>query len=141
MNYRVVITANAKSNLREYYERAAKSAPETAANWLNRFHTALRTLASQPERCPLAAENSLVEEEFVSSTSANESEPTEPCLRSPMTKFEFYTFVELQWTEHQQANSKADPQNWCLQWTAAHFIHRDLRFPFLCDSRLVRNYD
>ena len=108
MNYRVVITANAKSNLREYYERAAKHAPETAANWLNRFHDALQTLASNPERCPLAAENSLVEEEFVSSTSANESEPTEPCLRSPMTKCEFSTFVELPWVLHRQAKSKTD---------------------------------
>lgn len=63
MNYRVVITANAKSNLREYYERAAQHAPETAANWLNRFHQALQTLTSQPDRCRLAAENSLVEEE------------------------------------------------------------------------------
>lgn len=64
MTYRVVITANAKANLRDYYERAAKNAPETAANWLNRFHAALQTLASQPERCPLAAENFLVEPEI-----------------------------------------------------------------------------
>ena len=63
MSYRVVITANAKSNVREYYERAAKHAPDTAANWLNRFHAALQTLAFQPDRCPLAAENSLVEQE------------------------------------------------------------------------------
>ena len=64
MTYRVVITANAKANLRDYYERAAKSAPETAASWLNRFHAALQTLSSQPQRCPLAAENFLVEQEI-----------------------------------------------------------------------------
>ena len=64
MSYRVVITANAKSNLRDYYERAAKNAPETAANWLSRFHAALQTLSSQPERCPLATENFLVEQEI-----------------------------------------------------------------------------
>jgi plasmid stabilization system protein ParE len=63
MKFRVVITANAKSNLREYYERAAKHAPETAANWLNRFHDALQTLVSHPERCSLAAESALVEQE------------------------------------------------------------------------------
>lgn len=63
MNYRVVITATAKSNLREYYQRAAENALETAANWLNRFHAALQTLSTQPDRCPVAAENSLVESE------------------------------------------------------------------------------
>lgn len=64
MSFRVIITENAKANLREYYERAAKHAPETAANWLNRFHVALQTLSNQPERCPLAAENFLVESEI-----------------------------------------------------------------------------
>lgn len=63
MNYRVVLSDNAKSNLREYYERAAERAPSTAAAWFHRFHEALQTLATKPERCRLAPENPIVEDE------------------------------------------------------------------------------
>ena len=64
MTYRVILTENAKANLREYYERAAEHAPEAAAAWFNRFHESLQTLAVQPERCAFAPENSLFEEEI-----------------------------------------------------------------------------
>jgi plasmid stabilization system protein ParE len=62
--HRVILTENAKANLRHYYLRAADNAPETAARWLNRFHEALQTLSTRPERCPLAPENKLVEPEI-----------------------------------------------------------------------------
>ena len=60
MSYRVVITANAKTNLRSYYVRAAESAPVTASRWLDRFEEALQTLSHNPRRCRLAPENDLV---------------------------------------------------------------------------------
>jgi plasmid stabilization system protein ParE len=56
----VVVTENAKSNLRSYYERAAQEAPETAAAWLTRFESALESLSDNPAKCILAPENELV---------------------------------------------------------------------------------
>lgn len=60
MTYRVVVTENAKANLRSYYSHAASRAPLTAERWLDRFETALATLASNPQRCTLAPENDVV---------------------------------------------------------------------------------
>jgi plasmid stabilization system protein ParE len=64
MSYRVVITDNAKANLRSYYLHAAQQAPMTAVRWLNRFEAALATLATNPERCAIAPENDAVDEEI-----------------------------------------------------------------------------
>ena len=64
MTFRVVVTENAKSNLRSYYERAAQEAPETAAAWLTRFESALESLSDNPAKCILAPENELVTEEI-----------------------------------------------------------------------------
>jgi plasmid stabilization system protein ParE len=61
MRYRVMVTANAKTNLREYYVRAARMAPVTADRWLQRFEAAIESLATHPERCAIAAENNSVE--------------------------------------------------------------------------------
>lgn len=60
MLYRVVITTNAKNNLRDYYARAALAAPSTAERWLSRFESALESLSRHPERCGLAPENDAV---------------------------------------------------------------------------------
>ena len=62
MSYRVVVTANAKANLRSYYLHAAQHAPVTAARWLTRFEAALATLATNPQRCGIAPENDAVDE-------------------------------------------------------------------------------
>jgi hypothetical protein len=64
MIYRVVITENAKANLRSYYLRAAERAPLTAARWLNRFEEALSSLDQAPQRYALAAENELAPQEI-----------------------------------------------------------------------------
>lgn len=64
MSYLVVITANAKANLRSYYLHAAQHAPVTAARWLNRFEAALATLATNPQRCGVAPENDAADEEI-----------------------------------------------------------------------------
>ena len=62
--YRVVISATAKQNMRDGYRWAAKNAPDTAARWLNRFHAALQTLSTNPERCSIAPEAELVDREI-----------------------------------------------------------------------------
>ena len=64
MSYRVVVTENAKANLRNYYLRAAQHAPVTAARWLNRFEAALASLASNPQRCAIAPEDDAADEEI-----------------------------------------------------------------------------
>lgn len=61
MTYRVVVTGNAKENLREYYLHAAEKAPLQAALWLNRFEEALASLAANPERCAVAPEDAFVD--------------------------------------------------------------------------------
>lgn len=60
MSYAVFVTANAKGNLRHYYDHAARQAPDAAARWLDRFEAALATLSENPERCALAPENQRV---------------------------------------------------------------------------------
>ncbi len=64
MTNRVIVQPRALRDLDNAYERAAKNAPVTASRWLNRFHETLRTLASNPERCPKAPEDELVEPEI-----------------------------------------------------------------------------
>jgi plasmid stabilization system protein ParE len=64
MSYRVILTANAKGDLRTYYRRAAKHAPVATLRWLRRFEAALATLAVNPQRCSLAPENDAVGEEI-----------------------------------------------------------------------------
>lgn len=64
MTYRVILTENAKANLRHYYAHAAEQAPLTAANWLRRFHEALQALSEHALRCSLAPENEAVIEEI-----------------------------------------------------------------------------
>ena len=61
MTYQVLFAQRAKDDLRHYYLVAAERAPVTAARWLERFETALGSLANNPERCPLAPENDLVD--------------------------------------------------------------------------------
>jgi len=58
--YSVVVSATAKQNLRDAYAWAARQAPETAAKWLERFYQALQTLATNPERCSIAPEATLL---------------------------------------------------------------------------------
>ena len=58
MKYKVVLHARAADDLVEAYDYAARRAPLTASNWMDRFHAALQTLATNPERCGLARESS-----------------------------------------------------------------------------------
>jgi len=61
--YRVVITARAKSDLRQYYQRAARHASHAATSWLRRFEAGLKSLSKQPHRCQIALESARVEQE------------------------------------------------------------------------------
>lgn len=60
MTYRVVLQRLAVADLDAAYLRAARNAPQTAARWLERFHSTLQTLGTHPERCPPARENGKV---------------------------------------------------------------------------------
>jgi plasmid stabilization system protein ParE len=64
MNYTVIVMPRALRDLDGAYLWASRSAPETAARWLNRFHAALRTLSSNPERCGIAPESEVVGQEI-----------------------------------------------------------------------------
>ena len=64
MKYRVILQPRAQRDLDEAYVWAASQAPETAARWLNRFHAALQTRATNPQRCSIAPEDELVESEI-----------------------------------------------------------------------------
>lgn len=61
MTHFVIASQNAKDDLRHYYAIAPEHAPETAAQWLDRFEEALQPLSTNPTRCPLAPENDLVD--------------------------------------------------------------------------------
>ncbi len=63
MKYRVILSPRAVRDLDVAYLWASRHAPETAARWLNRFHAALRTLSTNPQRCGVAIESELVDRE------------------------------------------------------------------------------
>jgi plasmid stabilization system protein ParE len=64
MSHRVVVTEEAKRNLRAAYLWAAERAPETALRWLSRFESELQSLSRNPKRCPRAPEDGLVAAEI-----------------------------------------------------------------------------
>jgi plasmid stabilization system protein ParE len=64
MKCRVIVQQLAEADLEEYYRWAARRAPQTAARWLTRFQAELRSLADNPQRCPLAPENAKVAREI-----------------------------------------------------------------------------
>lgn len=56
MNYRVILQSLAANDLEDAYRYAAAKAPFSANRWLDRFGAVLKTLATNPDRCPLARE-------------------------------------------------------------------------------------
>ena len=64
MTFRVVLQRLALRDLDEAYRWASRYAPQTAARWLDRFQAALAGLSQNPQRCPLARENSKVATEL-----------------------------------------------------------------------------
>ncbi len=55
--YRVIVQNRALADLHEAYEYATQHAPAAAAQWLDRFQSALASLGHNPQRCSLAHEN------------------------------------------------------------------------------------
>jgi plasmid stabilization system protein ParE len=64
MNYAVILQPRAIRDLEEAYLWSARRAPDAAARWLDRFHAALQTLSTNPQRCGIAPENDVVEQEI-----------------------------------------------------------------------------
>ncbi len=64
MTYRVVIEPPAEAELEEAYRWIAREAPQAAARWYNGLVEAINSLASLPERCPLAPETDAFDEDI-----------------------------------------------------------------------------
>jgi plasmid stabilization system protein ParE len=64
MKYRVLLQRLAVEDLDQATAWAAQHVPAAAARWLERFHTGLQTLDTNPRRCPLAKENPKVDIEL-----------------------------------------------------------------------------
>jgi plasmid stabilization system protein ParE len=56
VQYDVHVQPLAEQDLDEAYRWAEQHAPQTAANWLNRFQEAIQSLSSNPDRCGHAPE-------------------------------------------------------------------------------------
>lgn len=64
MNFRVVFQTPGERDLEEAYRWIAGHEPLAAERWRERFYLALKSLESDPERMPLAAENKFVTREL-----------------------------------------------------------------------------
>jgi plasmid stabilization system protein ParE len=62
--YQVVLHTQARADLDDAYQNAARHAPDTASRWVDRFQEALATLGRNPQRCPLAPESRFVDEDI-----------------------------------------------------------------------------
>jgi plasmid stabilization system protein ParE len=57
MKYEVVLTDEARQNVRAAVAWYAQRSPPAADRWYSGFLQALESLAEDPQRCPLAREN------------------------------------------------------------------------------------
>jgi plasmid stabilization system protein ParE len=62
--YEVVFHTQARADLDDAYQNAARHAPSTASRWVDRFQEALATLSRSPQRCPLSPESRFVDEDI-----------------------------------------------------------------------------
>lgn len=53
----VIFTPRAEAQLIASYLYLRRQAPQAAANWLNRIQTAINTLDTTPERCPVSPDS------------------------------------------------------------------------------------
>ncbi len=63
MTYRVKITPTALTDAEGFYLWIGAYSKQNAAAWFNGLFDAIDTLASMPQRCPVALETQLVEQE------------------------------------------------------------------------------
>ena len=64
MKYRVDITIEAESEIREAYLWIHHDSPANAARWRCGLLQAVRSLSQQPMRCPIAPENTYFQQEI-----------------------------------------------------------------------------
>jgi plasmid stabilization system protein ParE len=64
MTYQVIIEAQAQADMEEAYRRLAADSLEQAAQWYNGLVDAITSLATLPQRCPFAPENTFFPEEI-----------------------------------------------------------------------------
>ena len=57
MTYRVIVTPAAESDLRTAYRYIRSQAPRAARDWIRRARQTAKSLAHNPERCPMAPES------------------------------------------------------------------------------------
>jgi len=62
--YRTLISENAEKDLLEAYLWIEKEAPQSASSWVAGLLESIASLETLPERCPLAPENGVFEEEI-----------------------------------------------------------------------------
>ena len=62
MTYRVVVTPDAEQDLRRAYRYIRGEAPAAASRWIKGARKSIKTLASNPERCPFAPESRAFQE-------------------------------------------------------------------------------
>ena len=58
VSYRVVVTARARADAVEAFRWIAERSPAAAARWYDGFQKAIAKLATMPERCPVAEDES-----------------------------------------------------------------------------------
>jgi plasmid stabilization system protein ParE len=64
MAYKLKVTRRALAEAYQTYEWLAKDSPARAARWLQGLFAKIDTLKTNPERCPLASDNSEFKEEI-----------------------------------------------------------------------------
>jgi plasmid stabilization system protein ParE len=58
LRYRIIVTPEAKADLRDIYRYIRDRAPRAATQWSVSARASIKTLSHFPERCPLAPESS-----------------------------------------------------------------------------------
>jgi plasmid stabilization system protein ParE len=64
MRYRVIVTPEAESDLRNVRNYIRRDNPRAASAWLKAARQHIKTLRQYPERCPLAPESTSFDEPF-----------------------------------------------------------------------------
>ena len=64
MAYRVRLTPEAEADIEELYRWSIARSPLRGAGWFNGMMDAIESLASRPQRCPLAPETPFFKEEI-----------------------------------------------------------------------------
>jgi plasmid stabilization system protein ParE len=62
MSYRVIITPNAESDLRQAYQFIRKDSALAAGRWVRDIRKVIKSLSTHPERCALAPEAEMFDE-------------------------------------------------------------------------------